>query len=190
VRPAGCRVAPILGSGCSSERSEPRPETMPRLARRVLAPPGLALIAIQPLRKLRLRRRSGLGVARTRRQPAQLYPMQQPVGARRTAINLKLLLQYPLHVDPTKRHHPVPLQLGASDNPFLQPRPRHGVDPWLSTRARAVTQSLNAVLFGRTKPASNGTTSPQASRSRTPSFESFNGRRRAARSRPAAKKRG
>ena len=73
--------------------------------------------------------------------------MQQPVGARQTAINLKLLFQYALRVDPTKRHHPVPLQRGASDNPFLEPRARHGVDPGLSTRARPVTQSLNAVLF-------------------------------------------
>src|SRR5207247_9790390 len=63
------------------------------------------------------------------------------------AINLKLLFQYSLRVDPTKRHHPVPLQLGASDNPFLEPRARHGIDPGLSTRARPVTQSRNAVLF-------------------------------------------
>jgi hypothetical protein len=52
-----------------------------------------------------------------------------------------------LRIDPTKRHHPVPLQLGASDNPFLEPRARHCVYPWLSTRARPVTQSLDAVLF-------------------------------------------
>ena len=31
------------------------------------------------------------------------------------AINRKLLFQYSLRVDPSKRHHPVPLQLGASD---------------------------------------------------------------------------
>src|SRR6266436_10049376 len=73
--------------------------------------------------------------------------MQQPVSARQTAINRKLLFQYSFGVDPTKRHHPVPLQLGASGNPLLEPRARHGVDPWLSTRARPVTQSLNAVLF-------------------------------------------
>jgi hypothetical protein len=48
-----------------------------------------------------------------------------------------------LRVDPTKRHHPVPPQLGASDNPFLEPRARHCVHPWLSTWARSVTQSLN-----------------------------------------------
>jgi len=70
--------------------------------------------------------------------------MQQPVGAaRQAAINLKLLLQYSLRIDRTKRHYPVPLQLGASDNPFLEPRARHGVDPWLSARARPVTQSLS-----------------------------------------------
>src|ERR1700730_1399079 len=108
-----------------------------------LAPPGLALIAIQALRKLRLRRRVSPRVARTRRQPTQLDPMQQPVGARQAAINLKLLLQYSLRIDRTKRHYPVPLQLGASDNPFLEPRARHGVDPWLSARARPVTQSLS-----------------------------------------------
>jgi hypothetical protein len=73
--------------------------------------------------------------------------MQQPVGARQAAINLKLLLQYSLRVDPTKRHYPIPLQLGARDNPLLEPRARHGVDPWLSTRARPVTQSLNVLLF-------------------------------------------
>src|SRR5262249_5979281 len=48
---------------------------------------------------------------------------------------------------PAKRHHPVLLQHRAGDNPFLEPRARHRVDPWLSTRARAVSQSLNAVLF-------------------------------------------
>jgi hypothetical protein len=94
-----------------------------------------------------LRRRVGPRVARTRRQPAQLDPMQQPVGARQTAINLKLLLQYSLRIDRTKRHHPVPLQPSASDHPLLEPRARHGVDPGLSTRARPVAQSLNAVLF-------------------------------------------
>ena len=73
--------------------------------------------------------------------------MQQPVGARQTAINRKLLFQYALRVDPTKRHYPVPLQRGASDHAFLEPRARHGVDPRLSTRARPVTQSFNAVLF-------------------------------------------
>src|SRR5712664_673448 len=152
VPPAGCRFAPTPGSGCSSGRCEPRPETIPRLAYRALAPPGLALIAIQQLRKRRLRRRVGLRVARARRQPTQLYPMQQPVGARQAAINRKLLLQYSLRVDRAKRHYPVPLQLGASDNPLLEPRARHGVHPWLSTRARPVTQSLNAFLFVAVMP--------------------------------------
>src|SRR6266404_5411127 len=147
VLPAGCRFAPTPGSDCSSDRCAPRPETTPRLACRVPALPGLALIAIQALRKRRLRRRIGRRVARTRRQPTQLDPMQQPVGARQTAINLKLLFQYALRVDPTKRHHPVPLERGASDHPFLEPRARRGIDPWLATRARPVTQSLNAVLF-------------------------------------------
>src|SRR5438132_11104987 len=156
ARPAGCRFAPTPGSGSSSGRCEPRPETIPRLAYRVFASPGLALIAIQELRKRRLRRRIGLRVARTRRQPAQLDPMQQPVGARQAAINLKLLLQYSLRVDPTKRHYPVPLQLGAGDNPFLEPRARHGIHPWLSTRARPVTQSLNAVLFIAVMPFVTG----------------------------------
>ena len=73
--------------------------------------------------------------------------MQQPVGARQAAINLKLLLQYALRIDRTKRHYPIPLQLGAGDNPFLEPRACHGVHPWLATRARPVAQSLNAVLF-------------------------------------------
>src|SRR6202047_4405860 len=145
--PAGCRFAPIPGSSCSSGQCEPRPETIPRLAYRVLAPPGLALIAIQELAKLCLRRRIGPRVARARRQPTQLYPMQQPVGAQQAAINLKLLLQYALRIDRAKRHYPIPLQLGAGDNPFLGPRACHGVHPWLSTRARPVTQSLNAVLF-------------------------------------------
>src|SRR6267378_6109211 len=116
VLPAGCRVAPTPGSDCSSDRCEPRPETTPRLVCLVLAPPGLALIAIQALRKRRLRRRIGLRVARTRCQPTQLHPMQQPVGARQTAINVKLLFQYALRVDPTKRHHPVPRQFGTRDN--------------------------------------------------------------------------
>src|SRR6476620_6431609 len=60
ARLAGCRFAPTLGSGCFSGRCEPRPETTPRLAYRVLARPGLALIAIQELRKRRLRCRVGL----------------------------------------------------------------------------------------------------------------------------------
>src|SRR6516225_2673811 len=145
--PAGCRFAPTPGSECFSDRCAPRPETTPRLACRVPAPPGLALIAIQVLRKLGLRGRVGLWVASTRCQPTQLYPMQQPVGARQAAINLKLLFQYALRVDPTKRHHPVPLQHGASDHPFLEPRAGHRVDPRLSTRARPVTQPLNASLF-------------------------------------------
>src|SRR6202008_1828912 len=147
VRPAGCRFAPTPGSDCSSDRCAPRPETTARLAHRVLAPPGLALIAIPALRKLRLRRRIGLRVARTWGQPTQLYPMQQPIGARRAAINLKLLLQYALRIDRTRRHYPVPLQLGTGDNPLLEPRARHRVHPWLATRARPVPQSLNAFLF-------------------------------------------
>src|ERR1700747_2902867 len=147
VRPVGCRFAPTPGSECSSDRCAPRPETTARLAHRVFAPPGLALIAIQELRKRRLRRRIGLRVARTRCQPTQLDPVQQPVGARQTAINLKLLFQYALRVDPAKRHHPVSLQRGASDHALLEPRARHGVYPWLATRARPVTQSLNAALF-------------------------------------------
>src|SRR6266403_5974536 len=73
--------------------------TTPRLACRVLAPPGLALIAIQELRKRRLRRRVGRRVARTRGQPTQLDPVQQPVSARQAALNIKLLLQYSLRID-------------------------------------------------------------------------------------------
>src|ERR1700731_836669 len=57
--PAGCRFAPTPGSSCSSGQCEPRPETIPRLAHRALALPGLAVIAIQELRKLCLRRRIG-----------------------------------------------------------------------------------------------------------------------------------
>src|SRR6516225_3770445 len=95
---------------------------------------GLALIAIQVLPKLRLRRRIGRRVARAWGQPTQLEPMQQPVGARQTAINFKLLFQYALRVDATKRHHSIPLQHRASDNPFLEPRARCGVYPWLSPR--------------------------------------------------------
>src|SRR3984893_13146173 len=77
-------------------------------------------------------------------------------GARQAAINRKLLLQYSLRVDPTKRHYPVPLQRGAGDNPFLEPRARHRVYPWLPTRARPVTQSLNAVLFIAVMPFVSG----------------------------------
>src|SRR4029077_12089512 len=36
---------------------------------------------------------------------------------------------------------------GAGDNPLLEPRARHRVDPGLPTRARPVTQSLNAILL-------------------------------------------
>src|SRR5438270_823368 len=145
--PAGCRFAPIPGSSCSSGQCEPRPETISRLAHRALASPGLALIAIQELRKLCLRRRIGPRVARARRQPAQLYPMQQPVGARQAAINLKLLLQYALRIDRTKRDYPIPLQLGAGDNPSLNRALVTASNPWLATRARPVAQSLNAFLF-------------------------------------------
>src|SRR5437868_15309312 len=49
------------------------PGTTPRLAHRVVAPSGLALITILELRKLRLRRRIGLRVARARGQPTQFY---------------------------------------------------------------------------------------------------------------------
>src|ERR1700745_809527 len=130
---------PLCSSGESATKLYP-------LACRVLAPPGVALIAIQVLRKLRLRRRIGLRVARTRCQPTQLYPMQQPVGARQTAINLKLLFQYALRVDPAKRHHPVSLQRGASDHALLEPRARHGVYPWLGARARPGTRSRDTGL--------------------------------------------
>ena len=78
--------------------------------------------------------------------------MQQPVGARQAAINRKLRLQYSLRIDRTKRHYPIPLKLGAGDNPLLEQRACHGVHPWLSTRARPVTQSLNAVLFVAVMP--------------------------------------
>src|SRR5580693_9777451 len=108
--PADCRFAPIPGSSCSSGRCEPRPGTISRLAHRVVALPGLALIAIQQLRKLRLRCHVGLRVARPRHQPAQLDPMQQPVGARQAALNIKLLFQDALRVDPPKCHHPVRLR--------------------------------------------------------------------------------
>jgi len=141
------RVRDAIPSRRSSGQCEPHPETRPRLAHRALASPRLALIAIQELRKLCRRRRIGLRVARARRQPAQLYPMQQPVGTRQAAINLKRLLPYALRIDCTKRHYPVPLQLGAGDNPFVEPRARHGVHPWLATRARPVAQSLNAFLL-------------------------------------------
>jgi hypothetical protein len=40
--------------------------------------------------------------------------MQQPVGAPQAAINIKLLFQYALRIDPTKRHHPVPLGVRVS----------------------------------------------------------------------------
>src|SRR5271155_2959756 len=134
VPPAGCRFAPTPGSGCFSGRCVPRPGTIPRLAHRVVVPPGLALIAVPELRKRRLRRRIGLRVARTRRQPTQLHPVQQPVSARQAALNRKLLFQYSLRVDPANPPPPPPPQPGASDNPVLEPRTRRGVDPWLSTR--------------------------------------------------------
>jgi hypothetical protein len=57
-----------------------------------------------------------------------------------------------LCVEPTKRYYSVLLQRGAGDNPFLEPRARRGVYPWLSTRARPVTQSLNAILFIEVMP--------------------------------------
>src|SRR5712671_2038125 len=145
-RPAA-GLPPYSGQAVLLANASLVPETIPRLAHRALASPGLALIAIQELRKLCLRRRIGPRVARARRQPAQLYPMQQPVGARQAAINRKLLLQYALRIDRTKRHDPVPLQRGAGDDPFLEPHARHGVHPWLATRARPVAQSLNAFLF-------------------------------------------
>ena len=78
--------------------------------------------------------------------------MQQPIGARQTAINLELLFQYSLRVDPPKRHNPVALQHGAGDNAVLEPRGRHGVHPGMSTRARPVTQSRNTVLFVAVMP--------------------------------------
>src|SRR5580704_7824594 len=49
----------------------------------------------------------------------------------------------------TPRNATTPSRSSAAPttHPFLEPRARHGVDAWLSTRARPVTQSLNAVLF-------------------------------------------
>jgi hypothetical protein len=82
-----------------------------------------------------------------------VYPMQQPVGARQAAIDLKLLFQYSLRLDPAKRHDPVPLQPGAADNPLLEPRARHRVDPGLPTGARLVTQSLKAILLIAVMPS-------------------------------------
>ncbi len=41
----------------------------------------------------RLRRRVGLGMARPRHQPAQSHPMQQAIGARQAALDIKLLLK-------------------------------------------------------------------------------------------------
>src|SRR6516225_10054255 len=143
--PAGCRFAPTPGSECSSDRPAPRPETTPRLACRALVPPGLALIAIQVLRKLRLRRRIGLRVARTRGQPTQLEPMPQPVGARQTAINFKLLFQYALRVDATKR-----------------------TTPSRSSTAPATIRSLNRALVA---PSTRGCR-PGRGRSRNPSIPS------------------
>src|SRR4051812_27596815 len=59
--------------------------------------------------------------------------------------------QTPLSICVAHRPHetppPLPLQLGAGDNPFLKPPARHRIDPWLSSRPRPVTQPLNAVLF-------------------------------------------
>lgn len=110
--PADCRFVPPPGSACSSGRCEPRPETRPRLAYRVPAPPGPALMAIKELPKRRLRRRIGRRAARPRRQPTQLWPMQQPIGARQTAINIKLFVHFvarrsrempPLRRAPTRR---------------------------------------------------------------------------------------
>src|ERR1700749_2322529 len=49
---------------------------------------GPALSAIQELQNVGLRSRIVLRGARARLQPAQLYPMQQPVGARQAAIKL------------------------------------------------------------------------------------------------------
>src|SRR4029077_7504620 len=59
--------------------------------------------------------------------------------------------QTPPSVCVARRPHETPLPhpaaARAGGNPFLEPRARHRVHPWLSTRARPVTQSLNAVLF-------------------------------------------
>src|SRR5712672_197758 len=167
VPPADCRFAPTPGSGCFSGRCEPHPETIPRLAQRVVVLPGLALIAILQLRKLRLRRRIGLRVARTRGQPTQLHPVQQPVGARQAAFNRKLLLQDSLRVDPAKRHHPVPRRLGASDNPFLEPRTRRGVDPGAAGHAIPQGPPLRSGYATRRPPT--GSAQPAALLPRAPS---------------------
>src|SRR5437899_3854630 len=78
--------------------------------------------------------------------------MQQPVSARQAAIDIKLLFQYSLGIDPTKCHHPVPFEFGAGDNPLLEPRRRRLVHSRRPTRARSVTQPLNAVLFVAVMP--------------------------------------
>ena len=69
--------------------------------------------------------------------------MQQPAGARQAAIDIELLFQDRFGVDPTKRHHPIPLRLGAGDTPRLQARRRHRIDPWWPTRTGPVTQSFD-----------------------------------------------
>ena len=143
--PAGCRFAPTLGSGCFSDRCEPRPETTPRLACRVLAPPGLALIAIQELRKLRLHCRVGLRAAETRDQPTQLYPMQQPIGARQAAI-----------------------VSNSSFNIGCASTPRNATTPSRCSSAPATIRSLNRALV----TASTRGCRPGRGRSRNPSMPS------------------
>ena len=73
-------------------------------------------------------------------------------GKNRAALACELQIVETAHPLAFGRHYPIPLQLGTGDNPFLEPRACHGVDPGLSTRARPVTQSLNAVLFVAVMP--------------------------------------
>src|SRR5207253_8891296 len=59
---------------------------------------------------------------------------------------------YSLGVDPANRRRPVPLEFGAGDNPLLEPRRRRLIHARRPTRARSVTQPLNAVLFVAVMP--------------------------------------
>ena len=69
--------------------------------------------------------------------------MQQAIGARQAALDIKLLLQDALRVDPAKRHHPIPRQVGAGNDPLLQTHRRRPIHKRLPARTRPVPQSLD-----------------------------------------------
>ena len=93
--------------------------------------------------------------ARPRHQPAQLHPMQQPIGGRQAALDIELLLQDALRVDPAKRHHPIPRQVGAGNDPLLQTHRRRPIHKRLpagrgQSRSPSIPSSHNGyAIIGR-----------------------------------------